>query len=77
MLLYADIFGFKATNYVSFITLISTDIKNILNVDHLSFYIDMTPIWYRNVSPIYTNYIIFDTIFVWVSFIMGKCSGGY
>jgi hypothetical protein len=75
ILIYADILGFKATNYISFITIISSDVKNFLNVDSITFYVDFEKIWYRNVSPIFTNYLIFDTISVWVFYILGKCSG--
>jgi hypothetical protein len=32
LLLYADVFGFKATSYVSFVTVISVDVKAFLQV---------------------------------------------
>jgi len=32
LLIYADIFGFKATNYVSFVTIISSDARAFLQV---------------------------------------------
>ena len=32
VLIYADIFGFQPTSYVSLLTIISTDIKNFLRV---------------------------------------------
>lgn len=73
LLLYADIFGFKAAHYVSFVTVISTDISNFFNVDSLSFYIDFDRVWYKNVSPIYSNFIIIDMLLTWVFFIVYKC----
>lgn len=36
ILLYANIFGFKASSYVSFISLISTDVKNFFKVETLT-----------------------------------------
>ena len=44
-LLYANIFGFKAANYVSLITVISTDLRNFFNVTDLTFYIDFDVIY--------------------------------
>ena len=73
ILLYANIFGFKASTYVSFITLISTDVKNLFKVETLTLNEDFSRIWYRNVSPIFTNYVIFDTLFTWGFFIFYKC----
>ena len=40
LLLYADIFGFKASQYVSFLTIISTDLNQLFNVEKISFYPD-------------------------------------
>lgn len=73
LLIYADIFGFRATNYVSFITIISTDIRNFFQVDSIKFYVDFEKIWYRNVSPIFVNYLILDIILNWVFFILYRC----
>lgn len=71
--IYADIFGFQASKYVSLITIISSDASNFFNVSTLSFYPNFTAVWYRNVSPLFTNYIIFNTLIVWVTFILDKC----
>jgi hypothetical protein len=68
--------GFKATNYFSLITLISSDVRNFLLVGNMQFYLDFTEIWYRNVSPIFTNYLIFDCFFVWGGFLLDKCRIG-
>jgi hypothetical protein len=72
VLIYADIFGFQASNYVSFLTIISSSIKDFLMVTNLSFYPDFTPVWYRNVSPIFTNFLIINTLMVWLFFIIDK-----
>jgi hypothetical protein len=74
LLIYADIFGFQASNYVSFITIISSDVKNFFSVENLSFYPDFDTIWYKNVSVIYVNFIIIETVVTWVFYILGKCS---
>ena len=71
--IYADIFGFQPSSYVSFVTIISTDFANFLAVNELSFYPSFTQVWYRNVSPIFTNYIIFNTMAVWLSYIFYRC----
>ena len=73
VLIYADIFGFQPSSYVSFLTIISTDIANFLKVTDLSFYPSFTPVWYRNVSPLFTNYLIFNTIVVWLVYIFYRC----
>lgn len=73
ILIYGDIFGFTASSYVSFITVISSDVKNILQVDNISFYPNFTSVWYRNVSPIFTNFMIFNTLTLWVFFALDKC----
>ena len=74
LLLYANIFGFKAANYVSFVTVISTDLRSFFNVTDLTFYIDFEAIWYKNVSPIYSNYIIIDLLITWGFFVFYKCA---
>lgn len=76
LLIYANIFGFEATHYVSFITMISTDIRNFFKIDSIKFSQDFEVIWYRNVAPIFINYIILDTILTWVFYILFKCCCG-
>jgi hypothetical protein len=73
LLIYADIFGFKATTYVSFITIISTDVRNFFQVTSIQFYVDFEKTWYRYVSPVFVNYLILDTILTWVFFILYRC----
>ena len=73
ILIYADIYNFKASDYVSLLTIISSNIKDVLLVNSLSFYPNFDPVWYRNVSPLFTNYLIFNTLVVWGSFIITKC----
>jgi hypothetical protein len=72
VLIYADIFGFQPSNYVSFLTIISTSLKDFLQVSNLTLYPDFTQVWYRNVSPIFVNFLIVNTITVWVFFIIDK-----
>jgi hypothetical protein len=73
ILIYADIFGFQASKYVSFVTMISTDINSFFNVSSISFYPGFSAVWYRNVSPIFTNFLIFNTVMVWLFFVIDKC----
>jgi hypothetical protein len=73
VLIYADIFGFQPTSYVSLLTIISSDISNFLQVQSISFYPGFTNIWYRNVSPIFTNFVIFNTLGLWGAFLFYKC----
>lgn len=42
-------------------------------MSNLSLNEDFNRIWYRNVSPVFTNYIIIDAIFTWGFFIFYKC----
>lgn len=74
LLIYANIFGFQPSNYISFITLISTDVKNFFAVDNLSFYPNFNAVWYKNVSVIYINFIIINTIIAWAFFLVDKCN---
>lgn len=73
LLIYADIFGFKTAEYLSFITIISTDFKQFMQVDDITFQTDFSAIWYRNVSPIFSNSLIVETIVTWVFLIVFKC----
>jgi hypothetical protein len=75
ILIFSDIYGFKTTNYVSLLTLISSDLNNALQVQDLSFYLDFDAIWYKNVSPIFTNYVIFDIVFTWIFYFYNMCVG--
>lgn len=76
ILIYADIFGFKTSSYVSFVTLASSDVSNFLQVSNISLYPNFTSVWYRNVSPIFTNFIIINTLIVWIFFMFDKCCFG-
>ncbi len=76
ILIYSDIYGFKTTDYASLITIISSDLKNAFKMNQLSFYLDFERVWYSNVSPVYTNYLAFDVIFIWIFFFYTKCMGG-
>lgn len=74
ILLYSNIFGFKPSSYFSFLQIISSDITSFLKVNNLELYMDYSPIWYRNVSPIFTNYIVVDLISLWLVFVVIKCT---
>jgi uncharacterized membrane protein len=73
LLIYANIFGFQPSNYVSFLTIISSSLKNFVMVNTLSLYPNFTTVWYRNVSPIFVNFIIVNTVTVWIFWIVDKC----
>jgi hypothetical protein len=73
ILIYAEIFGFSQKDYVNLITLISSDLSNILAVTNFSVYPTFTSVWYRNVSPIFTNYMIFNTVGVWLVYFFYRC----
>lgn len=77
VLIYADIFGFAPSKYVSFLTLISTDIKNFFALSSLTFYPDFNSTWYRNVSSVYVNFLVMDSAITWVMFILDKCKSSY
>ena len=69
LLIYANIFGVKPARYISIITIISTDLQAVFDITNLNFHEDFNSIWYRNVSPVFTNYVIIDTLFTWFFFI--------
>ena len=73
ILVYASIFGFEASNYVSLLTIISTDLKNLLSVENIDLYTEYSAIWYRNVSPLFTNVLVIDSIFISILFCVNKC----
>ena len=72
LLIYANIFGVKPSFYISFITIISTDLQAFFDISNITLNEDFNPIWYRNVSPVFTNYVIFDALFTWIFFIIFK-----
>lgn len=75
ILIYSDIYGFRTTEYASLITIISSDLKNALKVNDLNFYLDFERVWYSNVSPVFTNFLIMDIILTWVFFVYNKIMG--
>lgn len=77
VLIYADIFGFKPSNYVSFLTIVSSSLKSILSVEKLSFLPTFNSSWYLTVSPVFVNFIIIDTALTWIFLIVDKCSSSY
>ena len=77
VLIYADIFGFTPSNYVSLLTAISADIENFFKFTTLSFYPDFNTTWYRNVSSIFANFLIVDTAVTWLFLFVDKCFASY
>lgn len=75
ILIYSNIYGFKTTSYASLLTIISSSLSNALRVNQLSFYLDFERVWYSNVSPIFTNFVIMDVIFTWVFWVYYKIAG--
>jgi hypothetical protein len=75
LLIYSNIYGFKATNYVSLLTMMSSDLQNAFKVDQLAFYFDFSKVWYSNVSPVFTNLMVFDILFIWIFFVIGMIFG--
>lgn len=67
LLIYADVYGFKISSYVSLIKLINPNIA-FFNMDAFTYYDDFTNIWYRNVSPYFVNFLVINLIMVWVMF---------
>ncbi len=70
VLIYADIFGFIPSNYVSFITIISSDVKAFFSVSNLSFIPTFNTSWYNNVSVVFVNFLVMDIALTWVFFII-------
>ena len=71
-LLFADIFGFKPAHYISFITIFSTKLYSYFGVANLNLNIEFNKTWYKDVSSIFTNYVIFDAAFTLIFFIIYK-----
>jgi len=44
-----------------------------MNVNNLSFYPNFSTVWYRNVSPIFVNFLVVNTATVWIFFVIDKC----
>lgn len=73
LLIYSDIFGFQPSNYVSFVTIISSGVKNFFKVSSITFYPDFNTVWYRNVSVIYVNFLMINTLMVWIFYLKDRC----
>jgi hypothetical protein len=73
LLIYANIFGFEPSKYVSFLTIISSSLKDFVSVSGLSLYPNFSTLWYRNVSPIFVNFLIVNTATVWIFYFIDKC----
>jgi hypothetical protein len=77
VLIYANIFGFVPSNYVSFITIASSGVKNFFSVSSISFIPNFNTVWYSNVSPIFVNFLVVDTVITWVFLLIDKCISSY
>ena len=77
VLIYADIFGFTPSNYVSFVTMISTSLADFFKFSTLSFYPDFNTTWYRNVSSIFINFFVVDIALTWVFLFVDKYLSSY
>lgn len=74
LLIYADVYGFRISSYVSLIKLINPNISAFFNMDSFTYYDDFSSIWYRNVSPYFVNFLVINLILVWVGFAWKACS---
>lgn len=72
LIITADIFGFQSSRYISFLTLLSSDLYSFFQVNDINYYADFSIVWYKNVGVIFINYLIANTITVWVFFFLDK-----
>jgi hypothetical protein len=54
------------------VTIISSGIDNFFQVSSITFYPTFNTVWYRNVSVIYVNYMIINSVIVWLIFLKNK-----
>ncbi len=73
LLIYADVVGFKISSYVSLIQLLIPSVSTWFDMSNFSYYSDFSNIWYRNVSPYFVNFIVLNTILMWVNFAVTCC----
>lgn len=72
VLIYSDLYGVKPASYVSFIKVLIPSI-NFFNMESYKYYNDFTSLWYKNVSPFATNFLVIELIIVWLKFIGYIC----
>jgi hypothetical protein len=68
VLIYADIFGVKIASYVSFIKVFLPKV-DFFNMESYQYYSDFSTLWYKNVSPFTTNFLIIDVVIIWLKFL--------
>lgn len=69
ILIYSDLYGVKPASYVSFIKILIPNI-NFFNMESYQYYNDFTTLWYKNVSPFVTNFLIIEFVIIWLKFIV-------
>ena len=72
LLIYSDLNGVKPASFVSLIKVLFPNVE-IFNMDSFKYYNDYTTLWYKNVSPYFTNFLIVDLLMVWIKFIWDLC----
>lgn len=72
VLIYSDLYGIKPASYVSFIQVLIPQI-NLFNMESYQYYSDFTNLWYKNVSPFATNFLIIEFVIIWLKFIFYVC----
>lgn len=72
LIITADIFGFQSSRYISFLTLLSSDLYSFFQVNDINYYANFSIVWYKNVGVIFINYLIANTITVWIFFFLDK-----
>ena len=76
VLIYSDLYGIKPASYVSLVKLLIPSV-DFFNMESYQYYNDFTTLWYKNVSPFLTNFLIIDIVVLWVKFIVYLCYFSY
>jgi hypothetical protein len=76
VIIYSDIYGVKPASYVSLIKLLIPNAQ-IFNMNNYEYYSDFSNLWYKNVSPFATNFLIIDSLILWVKFLVYICYLAY
>lgn len=72
ILIYSDLYGIKPASYVSLIKVLIPSI-DFFNMESYQYYNDFSVLWYKNVSPFMTNFLIIDVVVTWLKFIFYVC----
>ena len=76
VLIYSDLYGIKPASYVSLIKIFIPN-TDMFNMDNYEYYADFTSLWYKNVSPFATNFLIIDSLILWIKFCVYLCYLSY